>query len=453
MTTHKTILVVDDDAHILAVVEARLLSTGYHVRTANSGKRALAILEKTPVDLIISDMKMPEMNGMALLAKVHDVQPGVPVVILTAYGTIPGAVESIQAGAFDYLTKPFKGTQLIDKIEEIFARKAKKPSRHDGEVASETDFFFGQSAAMKGVYNRIERVADSQVTVLVLGDSGVGKERVAEQIHQASSRRKMPFIVVDCGATPVSLLESELFGHVKGAFTHAVRDKKGLIEAADQGTLFLDEIGNISPEMQIRLLRFLEDRKIRRIGSVESVDVDCRIIAATNTDLEADVRKGRFREDLFYRLRVVTIVVPTLKERKEEIPALVNHFVAQFCRQQGVDPVTIPPETMQWLLAYPWPGNIRELKNAVEGGVLLCQNGVLTPDDFHLSRAAEKETIPSVAPPPMTLEESEKTAIISALKETRGIQSRAAEILGISRRAIHYKIKKYAIDAATFRPS
>lgn len=444
---------MDDDPHILEVIEARLLSAGYHVRKASSGKRALELLRENSTDLMISDIKMPEISGMELLAKVRKIEPELPVVFLTAFGTIHGAVESIKAGAVDYLTKPFKGAQLVEKIGTILARKSKKRQKSYGEMTSDPDFFIGQSSAMRAVSDLIERVADSNVNVLILGDSGVGKERVAQQIHQSSQRKNKPFVVVDCGSTPVSLLESELFGHVKGAFTHAVRDKKGLIAAADKGILFLDEIGNISSEMQMRLLRFLEDHKIRRIGAIEPVAVDCRILAATNTDIEADVQEGLFREDLFYRLRVVTILVPPLKERKEDIPALINHFAAIYCKKHQLDLVEIPPETVQWLLEYPWPGNIRELKNAVEGGIVLCKNNVLTPDDFHLSSAAAEDTIEMVDVPPMTLEESEKRAILSALQETGGNQSKAAEILGISRRAIHYKIKKYAINAAKIRRS
>lgn len=453
MENKTNILVVDDDLHILEVIEARLLSAGYQVRKVSSGKEALEILREGQTDLMVSDIKMPEISGMELLTKARKVQPELPVVFLTAYGTINGAVESIKAGAVDYLTKPFKGAQLVEKIGAIISREAKKRQKSHVKIAADPDFFVGQSQAMRAVSDLIERVADSNVNVLILGDSGVGKERVAQQIHQSSRRNQKPFVVVDCGSTPVSLLESELFGHVKGAFTHAVRDKKGLIAAADKGTLFLDEIGNISSEMQMRLLRFLEDHKIRQIGAIEPVVVDCRIVAATNTDLETDVKEGLFREDLFYRLRVVTILVPPLKERKEDIPALINHFAVIYCKKHQLDPVEIPPDTVQWLLEYPWPGNIRELKNAVEGGIVLCKNNTLTPDDFHLSSATDDDAMEMADMPPMTLEESEKKAILSALKETGGNQSKAAEILGISRRAIHYKIKKYAINAAKIRRS
>ena len=248
------------------------------------------------------------------------------------------------------------------------------------------------------------------------------------------------------------MLESELFGHVKGSFTHAVNDKKGLIETANTGTLFLDEIGNISHEMQIRLLRFIEDRTIRRIGGLKGTPVDCRIIAATNADLRDEIRAGRFREDLFFRLRVVTLTIPPLRERKADIPLLVEHFAREYCQQYEVGPVAIPPETMTWLCDYPWPGNVRELKNAIEGGIVLCRNNELHPEDFHLAGiqdACSSSTLPDENC--LSLEESEKNTIVRALEQTGGIQKEAAAVLGISRRAIHYKIKKYGIDASSIK--
>jgi DNA-binding NtrC family response regulator len=265
------------------------------------------------------------------------------------------------------------------------------------------------SPAMKNLYGLVKKVARSSVNVLVLGESGVGKERIAKQIHQLGPRQKCPFVVVDCGATPAGLLESELFGHVKGSFTHAVSDKKGLIETADTGTLFLDEIGNITHEMQIRLLRFIEDRTIRRIGGLKGKPVDCRIIAATNADLGEAIKAGDFREDLFFRLRVVTLTIPPLRERKADIPMLVDHFAREYCRQQCVEPTTIPEETMDWLCEYSWPGNVRELKNAIEGGIVLCRDNILRSEDFHLAGitgAYEQSTTDDNC---LSLEESEKT--------------------------------------------
>ncbi len=255
-------------------------------------------------------------------------------------------------------------------------------------------------------------------------------------------------MVVDCGSTPTGLLESELFGHVRGAFTHAIRDKKGLIEAADRGTLFLDEIGNISPEMQVRLLRFLEDRKIRRIGDLKEIPVDCRVISATNVDLPEEVEAGTFREDLYYRLRVVTLKIPPLRERREDIPLLTQHFVTTFCRTHSLPPVKVPPETIKWLTEYPWPGNVRELKNALEAGVVLSRDSVLVPSDLQLSGLPDKPAKVVAESDSLSLEDSERHAILRALQQANWVQKDAAQILGISRRAIHYKIKKYGIEMA-----
>ena len=279
----------------------------------------------------------------------------------------------------------------------------------------------------------------------------MGKEFITRRIHQQSARRNHPFIVVDCGSTPQGLLESELFGHKRGAFTHAVSDKKGLIEAAHKGTLFLDEIGNISLEMQVRLLRFLEDRNIRRIGSVRQIAVDCRILAATNADLLADIESGRFREDLYYRLRGVTLNVPRLQDRKEDIPDLARHFVETYCKKQGLPAVEIPAETMNWLCHYPWPGNIRELKNALEAGIVLCQNGKLLITDLYLAGLPQSPASPPLETDAYSLESNERNAIIRALEKTGGVQKNAAKLLGISRRAIHYKVKKFGIDPAEIR--
>ena len=304
---------------------------------------------------------------------------------------------------------------------------------------------------MKQLYGHVEKVAASDVNVLVLGQSGVGKEHIAGLLHKKSSRKEKPLVVVDCGATPPNLLESELFGHVKGAFTNAIRDRKGLIESAEGGTLFLDEIGNISSEMQVRLLRFLEDRKIRRVGDSREIPVDCRIISATNSNLKADIEAGRFREDLYYRLRVVTLEIPELKERKEDIPRLAGHFVRMFCERHNRSLLRISSETLEWLMHYPWPGNVREMKNALEAAVVFSQGGELEISDLKLAGLSEpslssgKETDMTDASEEFSLKENERLAIIRALEKTGGIQKDAAELLGISRRAINYKIKKYAI--------
>lgn len=442
------ILVVDDDRSILAVLEARLSSIDYRVLTASGGEEALRLLKSGPVDLMITDVKMPGLGGMDLFSAAQQIYPGLAVIFLTAYGTIPDAVKALKAGAVDYLTKPFNGRELVSKVQEVLKKSAPRQASESLPPLSES-LWEVKSPAMRELYDLVDRIARSDVNVLILGESGVGKERIAHLLHQRGPRREQPFVVVDCGSTPSGLLESELFGHVRGAFTHAIKDKKGLIEAADKGTLFLDEIGNISLDMQVRLLRFLEDKKIRRIGDLKEIPVNCRVISATNVDLREEVASGTFREDLYYRLRVVTLKIPPLRERREDIPGLAQYFVENFCKTHDLPLVALPPETSRWLYEYPWPGNVRELKNALEGGVVLCRDGVLRKSDLCLSGLPDeplKSHTPAGNTSALSLEESERNAILRALQQAGFVQKEAANLLGISRRAIHYKIKKYGID-------
>lgn len=449
-----SILIVDDDKNVLEVLEARLISAGFNTYRAENGRTALKLLKDNQIELMISDMKMPGMSGMEVLTKARIIQPGLPIIFLTAYGTIPDAVKAVKAGAVDYLAKPFDGRELVFKLRKVLEESPgmKEATGDDDSVLMDRET--AKSPKMKELYSLVGRVAESNVSVLILGESGVGKERIARMLHQMSPRSKEPFVVVDCGSTPAGLLESELFGHTRGSFTHAVSDKKGLIETADKGTLFLDEIGNISVEMQVRLLRFLEDRKIRRIGDLKENSVDCRVIAATNSDLVEDIKAGNFREDLYYRLRVVTLNVPRLRERKEDIPELAEIFTQTYARQHGTQAIKLPDETLKYLCDYPWPGNVREMKNAIEAGIVLCKGNTLKPNDLHLSGLPsmdasideEVETVDS-----FSLEDTEKNAIIRALKQAGGVQKEAAKLLGISRRAIHYKIKKYDIDSSGIR--
>ena len=448
MNSPQNILIVDDDPNVLEVLNARLTSAGFNVIRADGGKKALACMQRRSVDFIISDMKMPHMGGMDFFTEARQINPGIPVLFLTAYGTIPEAVRAVKAGAVDYLVKPFDGRELVKKLKEIMSKTAPVSVDEGRSVTDDSFSMATKSPVMRDLYDLVEKVAASSVNILILGESGVGKEYIARGIHRISPRRDFPFVVVDCGSTPAGLLESELFGHVKGSFTHAIRDKKGLIKEADTGTLFLDEIGNISSEMQTRLLRFLEDYKIRRIGEISKTTVDCRIISATNTNLLKDIEEGRFREDLYYRLRVVTLNVPPLRERPEDIPVLARFFVTRFVEKNRMPSVKIPPETIAWLCEYPWPGNIRELKNALEAAAVLCQDGVLTRKDLHLTGLPEIRKADPVIADTLSLEETERNTIIRALKEARGVQKQAADLLGISRRAIHYKIKKYGIDVA-----
>ncbi|WP_243367905.1 sigma-54-dependent transcriptional regulator [Fundidesulfovibrio soli] len=455
----KTILVADDDPHIQEVLEVRLTSAGCDVILASDGQEALDILAERPVDLVISDIRMPGLDGLQLQARLEKSSPGMPLIFLTAYGSIQDAVKAIKSGAVDYLTKPFEGRELLDKVSKVLGQArelqqaqakpaaARKPASPAAPASPDGGMWQTKSPRMREMAQMVEKVAPRDVNVLLLGESGTGKERIAHLLHTLSPRREHPLVIVDCGSTPASLLESELFGHVKGSFTHAVRDKKGLIEEAHKGTLFLDEIGNISQEMQVRLLRFLENRKIRRIGDTKEIAVDCRVIAATNADLAQDVAEGTFREDLYYRLRVVTINVPPLRERKEDIPLLAEHFSADFTSSQGLDPVRLPPETLAYMMDYSWPGNIRELKNAIEAGIVLCRDGVLQPDDLQIAPSAKAHQESGA----LSLDESEKQAIIRALEKSDWVQKDAAPLLGVSRRALNYKIQKYEIDIPTRR--
>jgi len=440
----KIILAVDDDPHILEVLEVRLVSAGYDVVTAQDGAEALEILSSRPVRLLISDIRMPGMDGMHLQEEMVRRGLRLPIIFLTAHGSIPGAVEAIKHGAVDYLTKPFDGQELLSRVAEVFAKFGGGENSLPSDMAESG--LVGKSPAMRDLAALIERVASRDVNVLVLGESGTGKELVANCIHRRSLRKAGPLVTVDCGSTPAGLLESELFGHVKGSFTHAVKDKKGLIEQADKGTLFLDEIGNISNEMQLRLLRFLENHRIRRIGDVREIQVDCRVIAATNADIFEQVSQGVFREDLLYRLKVVTINVPPLRERREDIPVLAEHFIRQFCAAQGMPIVTVPAETMAYLTAYPWPGNVRQLRNALEAGVVLGTDGVLASEDLQLPLAGKGPRRPAEGEEPLSLDASEKAAIVRALEQANWVQKAAAPLLGVSRRALNYKIQKYGIE-------
>lgn len=449
-TPFRTVLLVDDDTNILRVLEARFTSAGYYVLQANSGKHALETIKQKGVDIIISDVKMPTMSGIEFYSNLQEIARGIPIIFLTAYGTIPEAVYAIQAGAVDYLAKPFDGKKLVEKVDDYFGDHPTE-IRSTPQQFDDTDLYWGESLRMQNLKETVSRVAACKANTLILGESGVGKEGMALCIHKNSTTASGPYIVVDCGSTPSGILESELFGHTKGAFTNALHDKKGLIEAAHGGTLFLDEIGNISMEMQHRLLRFLEDKKIRRVGSVEEKQIDCRVIAATNADLKADIETGKFRQDLYYRLRVVTLDIPPLRERKDEIAILARIFVDHHCREHGLNPVKISDKTDHFLISHDWPGNIRELKNALEAAVILCKNNTIEPSDLQLEPTYLNQSGNNQKRDQFSLENNEKEAIIKALKKTDGVLTKAADLLDISRRSIHYKLKKYQIQAAEFR--
>lgn len=449
MNNRGRILIVDDDPNILEVLEARLTAADFHVLKAGDAPSALKILEKDSVSLMISDMKMPNMSGMDLFSRAKQNLPGLPVIFLTAYGTIPDAVSALKQGAVDYISKPFDGRELILKVDEILGRSNNVDTRTPSVI--QDGFYWGKSLVMKDLYLTLLKVAASHVNVLILGESGVGKECIARFIHENSTKKSQPYVVVDCGSTPTGILESELFGHMKGSFTHAVKDKKGLIEASHKGTLFLDEIGNISQDMQSRLLRFLEEKTIRRVGTITETRIDCRVLSATNADLAMDIENGDFRQDLYYRLKGVTLKVPPLRERKEDLPGLIKFFVDEYTKKNNLPNVEVSQNTLKMLQTYSWPGNIRELKNSLEAGVVLCRDNTIQPSDLQLEDIRKMTGNIQESEAGFSLEDSEKNTIIRALIESNGVQKDAAQLLKISRRSIHYKIKKFNIQALDYK--
>jgi DNA-binding NtrC family response regulator len=440
MSRERSVLIVDDDEGVVQVLQDLLASVGYRTVLAANGEEALLRLEGGGVDLVVSDARMPGMSGRELLWECVRRWPGLPVVLLTGYGTVPEAVEAMKAGAVDYLLKPFDGRELLSRVAAILeTRDNFVPPGGKGLLAEE--LWGGRSPAMQRLCRLIERVAPTEATVLLLGESGTGKEKIAGLLHRLSLRAAGPFVVVDCGSTPSTLLESELFGHAKGAFTNAFKDKKGLVAEAHGGTLFLDEIGNISSEMQLRLLRFLQERRIRRVGDVAETPVNCRIIAATNADLAELVRRGDFREDLYYRLKVITIQVPPLRERKADIPVLTERFLQVFAEDGRAR--KLDPEVSEAMLDYAWPGNVRELRNMLEAAVILSSDGVIRMEDMQFEETDLDAPLPGNV---LSLEGSERQVIISALEKSNWVVKDAADLLGISRRTMHYKIKKFRIE-------
>ncbi|MFP4035310.1 MAG: sigma-54-dependent transcriptional regulator [Desulfovermiculus sp.] len=446
-TTHipHTILVVDDDKSILNVLEARLESAGFSVFLAQDGSSALQILQQHEVDLVITDVKMPKMDGKQLLQEIQTRWTGLPVIVLTAYASIPDAVRAVKYGAANYLEKPFQGEELVELVNEHLQEGSPKRRSSNNSIISEK-LWGGKSPAMDRVYDMISRVAPTDADVLLLGESGTGKELAAQIIHNLSPRSAGPFSIVDCGATTHSLLESELFGHKRGAFTSAVSNRKGLLEEADQGTLFLDEIGTLPLEMQSKLLRFLQERTIRRVGASQHIHIDCRIIAATNADLPSMVTRGEFREDLYFRLKGISIEIPPLRKRIEDIPLLAERLLVQLCSQGSYTPKNISEQAMQCLKQYHWPGNVRELKQMLRTALILSPDTTIQPGHLQLEQEKSETGHAYDHLPSLSLEDSERTTILRALEHCGWVQVRAAKMLGISRRAMHYKIKKFGIQ-------
>ena len=444
------ILVVDDEERVRRLLSRLLSEEGYQVHAVASAEEALAELENTSYDLVLTDLVMSGMSGMELLERIRAQRPETGIIVITAHGTVDSAVDAMKKGAFHYLCKPFK----LDEVR-IFVQRALNQGQTQRELVGlrrevqqrfEFSNIIGKSKAMQEVFELIRRVASSTSTVLIQGRSGTGKELVAKAIHYNSSRRNRPFVAVNCSAIVETLLESELFGHVKGAFTGAVANKKGLFEEAQGGTIFLDEIGEISPAIQVKLLRVLQDHEIRHVGSNQSIKVDVRLIAATNRDLEEAVQKKEFREDFYYRLNVVPIFLPPLRNRPEDIPPLVHHFVSKCASQAGANVTGVSKEAMRLLIQYSWPGNIRELENVIERAITLGAEGEIQVEDLPDTLREEKqEAWLDSTPVELSMAEVEKAHIERVLKHTGGQVSQAARILGIDRRTIYRKIQAYNI--------
>jgi two-component system NtrC family response regulator len=445
------ILVIDDDESLRRVLEYNLAQEGYAVLTAASGEQGLDLLKKEGADLVVTDVRMAGMDGLQVLERAHKLDPNVQVIILTAFGTIEMAVEAMKAGAFHYISKPFNRDEL--KLTLRKALQLKDLERENVALRQELhsrlglDQIIAESPQMKQILEMIIRVAPTETTVLITGDSGTGKELIARAIHGSSPRARGPFMAVNCAAIPEHLLESELFGHVKGAFTGAIRDRVGKFEAAEGGTLFLDEIGEMRPELQVKILRCLEERTLERVGDNKPIHVDVRILAATNKDLAKAIQAGEFREDLYYRLNVVPLHIPPLRERREDIRALAQHFL----KRLGSTPrLTIAPDAFRALETYEWPGNVRELENALERAMIFHRGEVITlndlPETIRAPRSREAAALPLSLPEAgLSLEEVEKELILRALQKHDWNQSRAARYLGITRHTLLYRMEKHTI--------
>jgi two-component system NtrC family response regulator len=454
----ETILIVDDEKNYLLVLSAVLEEEGYEVLTALSGPEALEIKKTSDLDLILTDMKMPGMDGIELLEHIKALDPDLPVIMMTAHGTVDKAVEAMQKGAYSYILKPFDNDRLTIYVKKAVAmfQMVKDNRRLRDEVESQYRFgnFIGKSKPMRVVFEMIRKVAPSNATVLVEGESGTGKELVAKSIHFKSPRRDKPFIAVNCSALAENLLESELFGHEKGAFTGAVATKKGRFELADKGTLLLDEIGELSANLQVKLLRVLQEKVIERVGGIRPISINIRVIAATNKNLKEEMIEGRFREDLFYRLNVVRIVLPPLEQRKEDIPLLVDHFIRKYEseRKAAVTVKGVDQEVDRLFFDYSWPGNVRELENLIERVMILCPNDTIRVSDLPMEfkdsvqNALHLDGIPAHAKLYETLAMVEKAMIERALIMADNVQAHAASILGIGKSGLNQKIKKYNLE-------
>jgi len=447
------VLVVDDEVGLRRFLVKELTARGLAVDAAGSGEEGLRKIAETIYDVVLLDMKMPGMDGLAALREIRRLEPAPEVLILTGQGSVESAVEAMRAGAFHYLTKPFHLEELEVQIQKAREQSAlvRRASAFERLMSGEKTELVGTSPAIERVRQLIRKVAPSETSVVIEGESGTGKELIARAIHEGSKRSSAPFVVVNCGALQESLLESEIFGHEKGAFTGAVRTREGLAEAAHSGTLFLDEIGEMSLAIQAKFLRFLESGDVRRVGSNRTLHVDVRVVAATNRTLADEVKTGRFREDLYYRLRVFSMEAPPLRDRQSDVPQLVAHFLATI-RGVGQGPFRIDADAMEAAKRYSWPGNVRELKNAVERMMLLAENGHVTTACLpaEVARTAARDAL---APDELNIERVERHLILRALRETGGRKTEAAERLGISLRTLYNKLQIYRAEETAAPPA
>jgi two-component system response regulator GlrR len=439
------VLLVDDDKDLLQLIAMRLSAAGYAVTAVESGEAALASLAVSRPQVVVTDLRMQGMDGMALFDAIHRDSPSMPVLILTAHGTIPEAVSATRRGVFSFLTKPFEPKVLLDTVAEAM-RLSSPPA--SGELESWRAELITRSSAMEDLLSQARRVAASDASVCIFGASGTGKELLARAIHRASPRGEAPFVAVNCGAIPEGLLESELFGHKKGSFTGAVSDHRGLFQAAQGGTLFLDEIGDMPLPLQVKLLRALEERKIRPVGSHENIDIDVRVIAATHRKLEERIASGEFREDLYYRLNVVKLYIPTLAERREDIPLLANHFLTRLAERYRRGRLALSPEAMQLLVSAPWPGNVRQLLNVIEQAVALAATEVI-PES--LVRQALDAGDTALTPLDEARRAFERDYLVRILKITGGNVTKAARLAGRNRTEFYRLLERHSLEPSVFK--
>ncbi len=450
MSEKPRILVVDDEESHRIMLRAVLKDEGYEVVEAADGSEAVRAVEQEPFDLVLLDVRMKTMDGIEALNEIRKISPLIPVLIMTAYASVKTAVEALKAGAFDYLTKPLDIEELkilIEKALELYHLREENLTLKE-RLGDRFDFskIIGKSRKMRELFDTLSLVAPTDATILILGESGTGKELVANGIHHNSFRKSQPFIKVSCSALPETLLESELFGHGRGAFTGAIARREGRFQLAHRGTIFLDEVGEMSPTTQMKLLRVLQEKEFEPLGSIQTLKVDVRVIAATNKDLDQEVKKGGFREDLFYRLNVIPIHLPPLRERKEDIPDLANHFLSQYREKNKKEIKEFSPKALDLLIRYEWPGNIRELENCIERAVIVARGELIAPVDLPPSiqnLPAGKGDSEILFPAGISLQEAEKALILKTLEDAGGNRSRAAEILGINRRTLQMKLKEY----------